>query len=494
MSDSSSDNENNNIVVNNDINTTIREKNFNTSSTDMMVDVLANSDKLATTDKRWNYNDKDQDKDQEYSVNKNTHNDAEYNLFRKSDTFTNKCNNANSQHKEKSENNIESASIEKNNFVKCQPTNNQNNTQDKSTEDVMLEKLDMLRKLGELVQYNVKLSRKYDMSSDINAMRYEYKLHTDIRKKKNTINWLSSVLLNCVMGIEFVSERYNPFEFKLKGWSEQMNADITNYYDVFGELYEKYNRPDGKGIPPEIKLIFMFGGSAVKYHLSQQMCGMIPGLSSQTDIDPEIIDYLRQQAISKKLKKQTEDSNKKLNEKMMKEHNDAAQKAADINMLKQKELEFLEKQKKELEKSIKLENLKNKLDTFKANKTDTERSKTKNDQPKFDPPKISENLKQIFDTKNIFNDALQNLNYNNTSSDSSDSVCSQKLTLSPNLESILKTDVRQQSDIRSNITTNNIIDKDDISSIPIRKKIINNKKKTVNAGKKNAIKITNDSP
>ena len=54
-----------------------------------------------------------------------------------------------------------------------------------SEEGKMLKRLDMLRKLGELAQYKVKLSQNYNMNSDYFTMKYEYQLHTNIRAKQN---------------------------------------------------------------------------------------------------------------------------------------------------------------------------------------------------------------------------------------------------------------------------------------------------------------------
>ncbi len=61
-----------------------------------------------------------------------------------------------------------------------------------SEEGKMLKRLDMLRKLGELAQYKVKLSQNYNMNSDYFTMKYEYQLHTNIRAKQNFVNWTSS--------------------------------------------------------------------------------------------------------------------------------------------------------------------------------------------------------------------------------------------------------------------------------------------------------------
>ena len=48
---------------------------------------------------------------------------------------------------------------------------------------MMLKKLNMLRKLGELTQYGVKLSQNYNMNSDYQAMEYEYELHKELELK-----------------------------------------------------------------------------------------------------------------------------------------------------------------------------------------------------------------------------------------------------------------------------------------------------------------------
>jgi hypothetical protein len=114
-------------------------------------------------------------------------------------------------------------------------------------------------------------------------------------------------MLNCIYGIEILNDKYDPFSLKLTNWSQQINADISSYYDVFGEIYEKYNSP-GKSMSPELKLILMIGGSALKFHLnqvaSQGKIGIPPmfGLSnnqannSSSQANPQVIEQMRQQA------------------------------------------------------------------------------------------------------------------------------------------------------------------------------------------------------
>jgi hypothetical protein len=223
-----------------------------------------------------------------------------------------------------------------------------------SADKQMLKRLDMLRKLGELVQYGVKLSQNYNMNSDYFAMKYEYELHKNIRAKQNSVNWMSSLMLNCIYGIEILNEKYNPFDLKLKNWSEQINADINNYYDVFGEIYEKYNQP-GKNMAPELKLVLMISGSALKFHLNNTLLSQnnkIPPNLQQADAqDPAMLEQMRAKAAYDKIKEETIKNNELLKEKTDKEHGEALKQMNDMIFLQNKKLE-LQKQEEEKQKKF----------------------------------------------------------------------------------------------------------------------------------------------
>jgi hypothetical protein len=241
------------------------------------------------------------------------------------------------------------------------------NYNDLAPEAQMLKKLDMLRKLGELAQYGVKLSQNYNMSSDYFTMKYEYELHKNIRAKQNSVNWMSSLMLNCIYGVEILNDKYNPFDLKLKNWSEQINADINNYYDIFGEIYEKYNKP-GKNMSPELKLILMVSGSALKFHLNNTLLSQ-PGKielgnngngnnyngnnnnnGNNYIQDPALLEKMRQQAISDRIRQETEKNNDILRQKAEKEHELAHKQVGDMLFLQQKKTEAeLEQRKKMIE-------------------------------------------------------------------------------------------------------------------------------------------------
>ena len=336
------------------------------TDTNMFVNLLANSDKLVSEGRRYEYNNNDHSEknpeldddhskyvsERHNSEQHNTENDN-YNYNHNTDTKNTDIRYSESYNNAQKSDTCNTKQITGN-------TNIKNEDENLTAEELMLRKLDMLRKLSELAQAGVKLSQNYNMNSDYKMMKYEYELHKGIRAKQNGINWMSSSSLNLIYGIEMLNEKYNPFDIKLKGWSEQMNADVNNYYDVFGELYEKYNQP-GKNMAPELKILLMVSGSALKFHLTNTMMGSLPTLNTQLDEDPLLAEQLRQKAIAQKMKEQAAKNNEALKQNMTKEHQEAAQKAHDLNLIKQKELELQNLKRDNAQKNAELQSYKEKL-------------------------------------------------------------------------------------------------------------------------------------
>ena len=217
-----------------------------------------------------------------------------------------------------------------------------------SKENEQIAKMEMLRKLGELVtEHKVVLSTNYNMNSDYLAMKYEYDLHRSIRDKKNGVRWLSNLMVNMCWGVEIANENFNPFDFKLKGWSDQINEDVDggDYYDVLGELYEKYIA-GGQSIPPELKLFLLISGSAARFHIAQSTMNSIPSLAN----NPQLIQKIAAQNNQQQQQQQQQyrqplnnNDNTKQNptmDKINKEHQEATRKATDLQMLKDKQLEY----------------------------------------------------------------------------------------------------------------------------------------------------------
>lgn len=206
--------------------------------------------------------------------------------------------------------------------------------------ELKLQKLNMLRKLGELAQKGIKLSQNYNMNSDLDAMMYEYELHVSIKSKQNSINWMSNIMMNCIYGIEMMNDKYDPFSLKLTGWSESINRDINSYYDIFGELYEKYSGP-GKNIAPELKLVFALSASAIKFHLTNTVINGLPSINEEFKNNPAMAQKLREKALADKVKQMNTTEKQQLENYINKQRENAYKKANDMRML--------EKAKKEME-------------------------------------------------------------------------------------------------------------------------------------------------
>lgn len=303
------------------------------TDTNMMVDYFANDDKLVGSDERvyyGQYNENGDDDDDNINL------DDEIDSYKPSKSPKNVFN----EHQPKHNSTYSDAPAKK---TKKQESHNDDSYADSSTavvkekphdpddesmmseEEIYLRKLNILRQLGELSMAGVKLSRNYGMNSDYKAMKYEYDLHTGVRSKKNAISWMSGMMIGIVKGFELLNDNLNPFDIKFdNSWSSKVSADITDYYDVLGELYEKYTTP-GKKMAPELKLFFMLSGSAVQIQMFKGISNLTSGSAKELDDDPKIINDLRL--------KTNEDAQKKLNEKIEKEHAMVSERAKDLAII-----------------------------------------------------------------------------------------------------------------------------------------------------------------
>jgi hypothetical protein len=213
-------------------------------------------------------------------------------------------------------------------------------------EELLLGKLTMLRKLGELAtQHGVILSQNYSMASSYKSMKYEYELHKDIRDKYNGTKWLSNLMCNLCYGVELGNDYFDPFGFKLDGWSQQMEDDKLEYYEVLGEIYEKYFK-SGKPVPPEIKLGFMLMSSAGKFHMQKAAVDEIPDLKDAMNNNPELYEQLRRQsqAEKNKLKEQNQKQKTIFEETLNKQHDGVVNKINDLTNLRKQEESYMKGQ------------------------------------------------------------------------------------------------------------------------------------------------------
>lgn len=159
-----------------------------------------------------------------------------------------------------------------------------------SRDELMREKFKYLRKLEALEKKGVELTKKYNMESNLQEMMGEYEMIMEEKTKQNSIKFQGNMMMAIINGIEYLNGRFDPFDVKLDGWGEQINENMTDYDDVFGELYEKYKSK--ASLAPEVKLLFQLGGSAMMVHMSNTM--FKSGMPNMDDIMRQNPDLMQQ--------------------------------------------------------------------------------------------------------------------------------------------------------------------------------------------------------
>jgi len=146
-----------------------------------------------------------------------------------------------------------------------------------SKEETLREKFKYLRRLEALEKKGVELSKKYNMESSLLEMQGEYETIMDEKSTQNSVKFQGNMLMAVINGMEFLNSKFDPFDIKLDGWSEQLQENISDYDDIFGELHEKYKSK--ASMAPELKLLFQLGGSAMMVHMTNTMFkSAMPGM------------------------------------------------------------------------------------------------------------------------------------------------------------------------------------------------------------------------
>ena len=183
------------------------------------------------------------------------------------------------------------------NNIPIDPDTNADPTPQLSKEEMLKEKFKLLRKLEELEQKGVQLTKRYSMDSSYQEMKGEYDTQMEERERQNSVKFQGKMLLACITGLEFLNNKFDPFDLKLDGWSEQVNENLTEYDEIFGELHEKYKSK--AKMSPELKLLFQLGGSAIMLHMTNTMFkSALPGMDDIMRQNPELMQQFTQAAVS----------------------------------------------------------------------------------------------------------------------------------------------------------------------------------------------------
>lgn len=318
----------------------------------MLVDMLANSDKLISADKRWFPSGNQNDDELDDNINNYvTHNDIPVN----SENNMNNPNNFNDMNdmNANTENRTHNGFDEQTEKQSSNDGSSTNKFIDEEYENLSplekrLRRLDIMRSLGELRDLGCKVTN-YNIDDDYYMMKYELDLHKSIRSKRNWLGLYSHMLVGVVKGVELLNNNYNPFDFSLKGLSDEVTADKTTYYEILGEIYEYHNVP-GKKMNPWFRLMVSLIGAVVLVGGKNNAHKFIPNKSEDVEDNEEYIERLRAKAakdsqsqMSKKSaqnNQQNQAQGNDLDQFMDKQHQNAVQKAKDLEELKRQEIEY----------------------------------------------------------------------------------------------------------------------------------------------------------
>ena len=187
--------------------------------------------------------------------------------------------------------------FQKFNNIPVDPEKNFDNAPKISREETLKEKFECLKKLEALEKRGIELSKKYTMESSLMEMQGEYETIISNKEKDNSVKFQGKMLMACITGLEFLNNRFDPFDLKLDGWSEQVNENIDDYDDVFQELHEKYKSK--AKMAPELKLLFQLGGSAIMLHMTNTMFkSSMPGMDDIMRQNPELMQQFTSAAVN----------------------------------------------------------------------------------------------------------------------------------------------------------------------------------------------------
>ena len=135
-----------------------------------------------------------------------------------------------------------------------------------SPEEEKKEKTELLNKLQRLEKKGLPVSRRFTMDNTLEEMKTEFDRLVDARNLESSLRFQRQALMSVVTGLEWMNNRFDPFDLKLDGWSESVHENVEDFDEIFEELYDKY-KERGK-MPPEARLVMALAGSGFMCHVS----------------------------------------------------------------------------------------------------------------------------------------------------------------------------------------------------------------------------------
>ena len=192
---------------------------------------------------------------------------------------------------------LDDASVENNDTISVLKSTYSNRGPSLTSEQTRRKKQEILFKLEKMRRLGIGGIKKFNMSNRLADMQDELDRVKYERELESSIKFQRKCLMAFVTGSELLNNKFDFLDLKLDGWSEQVHDGIDEYNEVFEELHEKYRTK--MKMSPEIKLLFMLGGSAFMYHLTNSMFkNSIPGMEDIMKQNPDLMKQFASAAIN----------------------------------------------------------------------------------------------------------------------------------------------------------------------------------------------------
>jgi hypothetical protein len=254
-------------------------------SSDGSDDILSNnthstSNSNVKSKNKYNEDDDEEEDDEEYT-------DDDYSSIESS------------KHKKSSKKNMTSSTYEGSEDDGDEESEDEPPKKQKTYEEIQNEKQKLLFNLERLQKQGYPPSKKYSMASSYEDMLFEHDRLKKQRDVEKSIKFSRKVLMAFVSGAEFLNSKFDYFDIKLNGWSENVMENVSDYDEVFEELHDKYS--DSVKMAPEIKLLGLVSSSAFMFHLTNSL--FKSSKSDVNDIIKENPDIMRniQEAAARKM-------------------------------------------------------------------------------------------------------------------------------------------------------------------------------------------------
>jgi hypothetical protein len=157
-----------------------------------------------------------------------------------------------------------------------------------SDEEILNAKREMLYQFERMERKGMQLPKRFTLASSLDEMKVELDRLKKDREIDQSVKFQRKVMLTLVTGVELLNNKFDPLGARLDGWSESINDNVDDYDEVFEELHDKYK---GRAkMAPEFKLMFMLGGSAFMFHMTNTMFKtQMPGLDQVLKQNPELM-------------------------------------------------------------------------------------------------------------------------------------------------------------------------------------------------------------